>query len=436
MNQTSNHQASKGTGLDGLFDALRRPGIARASDGRWFAGVASGLARRLGVDPLVIRAAFILLGLLFGVGLTVYFVLWLLMPDERGRISLEQAVKYGEGHSIFLLIVTGVIVVGGFPWFGNDNGGGFRFFGFLAVAFGAWYYLTRTDSGRDLMKSAPWLPKPPGAATGSPDAEAAAGSPAASTMSTGNAAANAGTAWPAPTGAPVARATTPVTLAVPTPPVERTRGIGFAAGLLVLGGAILAAVGASSLAETNSWAGSHMAIAIASGLGVLGLGILVAGIAGRRAGWLAPFAVLAMVASTFASLMPSGLTVPFSVGERTHAVTTLTGDTSFDLGVGSLRLDLTEAEFASTSGADTVEATVGLGELEIIVPDDIRVTVNAKGRAGEVLAYDSDKGRQYSQGGTVLDETLTYGPATGTEEIIVNAEVGLGQITIRTGGNQ
>ena len=43
-----NHQTdptSKGHGLDGLYDALRRPGIARASDGRWFAGVASGLAR-------------------------------------------------------------------------------------------------------------------------------------------------------------------------------------------------------------------------------------------------------------------------------------------------------------------------------------------------------------------------------------------------------
>ena len=40
-------------------------------------------------------------------------------------------------------------------------------------------------------------------------------------------------------------------------------------------------------------------------------------------------------AATFASVMPNGLTVPFSVGERTHVVTTLTGDNSFDLGVGA-----------------------------------------------------------------------------------------------------
>ncbi len=432
MKHTTNHHASKGSGLDGLFDALRRPGIARASDGRWFAGVASGLARRLGVDPLVVRAGFILLGLLFGVGLTVYFLLWLLLPDERGRICLEQALKYGEGSSIFLLIVTAVVVIGDVPWFGNDTGGAFRFFGFVAVAFGVWWYLTRTDSGREVMRSAPWLPTQGGAAQGSAESAAApAGSP---TMSTGNAAANAGASWPAPTGAPVARATTPVTVAVPTPAGERRRGIGFAVGLLVLGVAILAAVGATSLAEAGSWSGSHLAIGIASGLGVLGVAILVAGIAGRRAGWLAPFAVLAMMASTFASVMPSGLTQPFSVGERTHQVTTLTGDESFALGAGQLQLDLTKAEFAKTPGVDRVAATVGLGELNIIVPEGVGVVVNGTGRAGEIVAFDSDRGGMYSRGGTVLNETLRYGPA-GDPAIIVDAEVGLGQITIRTGAN-
>ena len=97
---------TQGHGLDGFYAALRRPGIVRSRDGRWFAGVATGVARWLGVDPLVVRAGFILFSIFFGMGLALYLVLWLLMPDERGEIHIERALKHGEGSSIFLLVVT------------------------------------------------------------------------------------------------------------------------------------------------------------------------------------------------------------------------------------------------------------------------------------------------------------------------------------------
>ncbi|HEX6056272.1 MAG TPA: PspC domain-containing protein [Intrasporangium sp.] len=439
MNQQTDPN-SKGHGLDGLYDALRRPGIARASDGRWFAGVASGLARRLGIDPLVVRAAFILLGLLFGMGLAVYFVLWLLMPDERGRISLEQALKYGEGHSIFLLIVTVVVLFSGGPWFGNDQGGGFRFFGFAALAVGTWWFLTRTDTGRDLLQSAPWSCNTPGGTTqtttpdeSSSSAAGSAASTAATGRSTGNAAANAGAAgWPPPSGS----ASTPVTVAVPTPPRERTRGIGFAAGLLVLGAAILTSVGVLNAAERLAWQGSNVAVAIAAGLAVLGLGIVIAGIAGRRSGWLAPFAIVAMTAAVFTSVMPHGLSQPFSVGERAYEPAALTGAQTYQLGMGEMRLDLTGADY-SAEGVETVKAVVGMGEMNLVVPKGVRVTVHASGRAGEILANDSNEGgASTSRSGTILDETFTYGPETAPEEIVVDAEVGLGQITIETGASQ
>ena len=82
----------QGHGLEGLYTALRRPGIVRQSNGRWFAGVAAGVARWLGVDPLVVRAGFILFSIFFGMGLALYLVLWLLMPDERGEIHVERAL--------------------------------------------------------------------------------------------------------------------------------------------------------------------------------------------------------------------------------------------------------------------------------------------------------------------------------------------------------
>ena len=442
----------KGHGLDGLYEALRRLGVARGSDGRWFAGVAAGVARRLGIDPLVVRAAFILLGMLFGIGLSLYFLLWLVLPDEQGRIPLEQALKHGEGHSIFLLIVTAVILFGGGPWFSNDNGG-VRFFGFAAVTAGAWWFLTRTEAGRDLWRSGrqAFAQPPPAttpasqpAATPGAPVTPGAGSPSVPTatstdpttglpvgLSTGNAAANAGAAgWAPPTGQPNL---TSVTVAVPTPPAERTRGIGFAGGLLVLGAAILAGVGVHSAATRQDWQGSHLAVGIAGGLVVLGLGILVSGLAGRRAGWLAPFALLAMTASLFTTVMPHGLTQPFSAGERHYQPTTLPSEQSYQLGLGRLDVDLTRAALGG-AGVERVVATMGLGEINLVVPEGVRVTVHASGRAGEILALDSNEGgSQASRGGTALADTFTYGPADAAEELVVDAEVGLGQITIRTG---
>src|SRR4029077_20366739 len=53
----------------------------RGSD-RIVGGVCSGLAAGLHVDPLWVRIAFVLLAFLQGVGLFIYIVLWLVMPEK------------------------------------------------------------------------------------------------------------------------------------------------------------------------------------------------------------------------------------------------------------------------------------------------------------------------------------------------------------------
>src|SRR4051794_24490139 len=157
----SNQAPTQGHGLDGFYAALRRPGIVRGTDQRWFAGVSTGIARWLGVDPLVVRAGFILLSIFFGVGVGLYLVLWLLMPDDRGNLAVERALRDGDGGSIFLLVVTGIAVLGGAPWWGGDFHGP-RIIGFGLLVAGAWWFLTRTDTGRDLMTNKPWRNGAPG----------------------------------------------------------------------------------------------------------------------------------------------------------------------------------------------------------------------------------------------------------------------------------
>jgi phage shock protein PspC (stress-responsive transcriptional regulator) len=448
----TNQAPSQGHGLDGFFAALRRPGIVRGTDERWFAGVAGGIARWLGVDPLVVRAAFILFSIFFGIGVTLYLVLWLLMPDDRGRLAVERALKEGHGGSIFLLVVTVMAVVGGAPWWGGDFHGA-RVFGFAVLVVGAWWFLTRTDTGRDLMTTKPWR-----------------GGPVSSTgTSTGNAAANAGAALGgaatggAATGGMPSAAADPASgvgtaapgggmpgqpwasgAPVPAEPRERVRSIGFAGGLLVLGLALVSGVAVHQVATSAGWAGNPVAIGIAAAVGVLGLAIVIAGLAGRRAGGLAFFTVVGMAAAIATTAAPVGLTQPFQVGDPRHVVTSLTGDNDFQLGLGEMTLDLTGADYKATPVTpDVVTATMGVGQLTIIVPQDVPVVVHAKARLGEVDAPDGsaatgsmmrtmDDPSRVARGGPDVAETLTLGPKSDSPEIVVDAEVGMGQILVRT----
>jgi phage shock protein C len=58
------------------------PRLTRSRDDRVLAGVAGGLGRYLGVDPLVVRLGFIVLALAWGGGVLAYLVAWLLVPED------------------------------------------------------------------------------------------------------------------------------------------------------------------------------------------------------------------------------------------------------------------------------------------------------------------------------------------------------------------
>lgn len=59
------------------------PTFARSSDGRLVAGVAAGLARYLGVEPLMVRIAFSVLTGLSGFGVVLYAALWIFTPSDQ-----------------------------------------------------------------------------------------------------------------------------------------------------------------------------------------------------------------------------------------------------------------------------------------------------------------------------------------------------------------
>ena len=62
------------------FPALP-PGLVRRSDEHVVAGVCAGVARWLGVDPIVVRLAALILALANGVGVLAYVVAWVVLPE-------------------------------------------------------------------------------------------------------------------------------------------------------------------------------------------------------------------------------------------------------------------------------------------------------------------------------------------------------------------
>jgi phage shock protein C len=61
--------------------------LTRHHTERVIGGVAGGIATYFSIDPLVVRIIFLILGLMNGIGLIVYLVLWLLMPAENSTAT-------------------------------------------------------------------------------------------------------------------------------------------------------------------------------------------------------------------------------------------------------------------------------------------------------------------------------------------------------------
>jgi phage shock protein PspC (stress-responsive transcriptional regulator) len=77
----------------------RRPRLVRARHGRLIGGVCSGLGAHFGVDPILFRIAFVGLAIFSGIGLALYLVIFLLVPEEgisRAPIGLLWRGSVGE----------------------------------------------------------------------------------------------------------------------------------------------------------------------------------------------------------------------------------------------------------------------------------------------------------------------------------------------------
>lgn len=296
-----------------FFSWVRSSAITRGDD-RWVGGVCSGLARRLGWSPTLVRALVLASVLLFGFGAALYAIGWMLMPDGRdGRILAEELIA---GHwdwscvGAFACLALAILIPGA---------------GWLAIALALLTLWILAQGGIRQQEGYGFAHRGPAPQTGVPGASAqsAAGAPGMGAPGMGAPSNTAGTAsqFTAPAAqqptfaaasaapatmayAPAGPATTyamllPVTPSPVKPRVARRKPAGPVVvltlfGLILISAALLmggfvAPFGIDGLEQLVTY-GTMWIGAVCVLLGVV---IIVLGLIGRRTGGLHPFVWIA-----------------------------------------------------------------------------------------------------------------------------------------------
>jgi predicted membrane protein len=192
----------------------------------------------------------------------------------------------------------------------------------------------------------------------------------------------------------------------------------FSLGRLV-GGVLLITVGALWLAEEFTdldipWTAILPAILI-----LLGAALMFGASTGSHGGLVVLGSIVAALV-VLSSAIDVLVDVPFTGGVGDQQLTPVTLEDEYRWAIGTMTIDLTEV--VNPSG--TVEMSVGMGELVIVVPVDATVAVEADAGLGEVVVFgDTDSG---------VSPEVTLG-VPGTADYRIIAKVGLGSVEVRRG---
>ena len=88
--------------------------LRRSTDDRVLAGVCGGIGRYFGIDPVLIRIAFVVLTLAGGAGVLAYLIGWVAIPEERpGEHATTAVASRPPDATTASLLIGGVLVVAG-----------------------------------------------------------------------------------------------------------------------------------------------------------------------------------------------------------------------------------------------------------------------------------------------------------------------------------
>jgi hypothetical protein len=160
---------------------------------------------------------------------------------------------------------------------------------------------------------------------------------------------------------------------------------------------------------------------LAAGLIGIGVGLLVGTWWGHAPG-LIVVGVLLTAVLTFLSFVD--LRLGAGVGDETYRPTDVTElEDSYELGIGHLVVDLSALDLEGRT--EDVSAAVGIGEVEVIVPAGVEVTVDGDVGIGELVLFgESDDSFE-------ADGTVERPGREGSGELHVEVDGGIGRVEVR-----
>ncbi|HYJ67803.1 MAG TPA: PspC domain-containing protein [Nocardioidaceae bacterium] len=396
--------------------------MRRSRDDRYIAGVCGGLARYLNIDPVIVRVIMAALVVVGGVGIVIYLAAWLLAPEDGvGESIVESHLPRNDKTRMLGWIVAAVLAVGALvgsgPWFGWGWIGPLPLLGIAVLV----WVLARPRQGPTATTAPPATPPvpppPPTAAPSTPsalgDTEDIEDTDTDTTLRTSTADSDTtetdtiADADPRPAADSTASTTTTTRLpptppppaaptAPPTPPrppaTPRPRNDHGALTLLTLA-ALLAVMGVMSIVDQT---GTDIdgPVYLAGALGVVAAGMLV-GTWWGNGRWLIPFGAILTTTLIAVSQLPV-----WKTGEIKEAPTRSDDVlSSYEMGVGRIELDLTQVEDPAALDGRTITMDNGVGEIDVVLPDTLDVTVSAELNLGhvEILGREANGGDASTQ---------------------------------------
>lgn len=363
-------------------------------------GVASGIARKLGIAPLLVRAAFIVLSFAGGLGVALYAAGWFLIRSEDEHESIAErffgrTTGSGAWIGVALVLVALLFLLDNVTFL---SGGVIWSVGLLVV--GLLLYtgdLPRLFEGSGTKEGVQQM------TTTTAETEVP--------LVTDDVGGGDNTTTPPPPPPTPTPPILPPSIREPRPPSILGR-LTFGVMLLALG--VLAVL--DNATDLVSPEPRHY---VALAMTVLGVGLLVGAFVGR-ARWLILVGVIAL------PVLWSSPALEYNFADWDSG-TVFVAPSSFEdidgtvtQGVGELVIDLTQLDW---NGQEvTLDASLQVGELIILVPNDITVFGELTGSIGEV------EFEHQTSSGFSPDIQLGYDGPNGL--LNLHASVGIGRVVV------
>lgn len=360
-------------------------------DGR-IGGVAAGLADYFGIDPTIVRLAFVLLVVAGGFGIVAYLVAWLVMPADDGSTASGRTRWEGDnrwllglGLLVLVLGVIGLAATRDFRWIDE-----LVLWPFVLIAAGLGLLLWRRDDQRPTDPP----PVPPVDDSIAHTAEY-----------------------------PVGEATEPTrVLAAPSlPPVPQRRGPSLPIGWITLA-AIAVSAAIAGLLDTTGALDVSARWFLVYAVALAAVAIAAGAFFGRVIG---PLVLTIMLSAALAVAWAVDVPVRWSAGDRTVSPATAAElDSEYRLGAGELVLDLRQLDLDGATRR--VEASVSVGKLLVLVPPGAETAIDGHASVGEVELFN-----ELEDGVGVSSSAGDEDAVTPGDRLLLDLDVGIGKVEVR-----